>query len=296
MKHFLYKIGFYGIVSFIVLNLIAFLCLYFIGKSNLYKPEFVQNGVKETNFDYVILGSSTGLTTLDTKLIDSISGKNGLNISIDDTSMSSHYLMLEHFYGSGKKTNCLVLSIAPWDVSNAAPVLNNNDYRFLPYVNRNYVYDYYSEMETNTFKTLTFSRYFPIFGVSYYNIELFYPSLLTAIRPEKRNRFDEKGNYSYPEDGSKPSDVAPSVEAITIKKPFYKRIKDFCLHHNIKLILYQPPSYKAKVIINGSYDVINHSDLLKDPALFYDNIHVNNRGRKVCSEKLADYFLANKPY
>ncbi len=86
MKKFLLKIGMYGLVSFIMLNLIAWTSLYFMGKSSLYKPEYLTNRVKETQFDYVVLGSSTGLTTLNTSLIDSLSGKKGFNISIDDTS------------------------------------------------------------------------------------------------------------------------------------------------------------------------------------------------------------------
>jgi hypothetical protein len=293
MKQFLYKIVVYGLLSLIFLNLVAFLSLYFMGKSYLYKPEFVKNGVSESQFDYVVLGSSTGLTTLDTKQIDSVTGKKGLNISIDDTSMSTHYLMLKHFYASGKKTNCLVLTITPWDSSDPKPTLNNNDYRFLPYVWNDYVYDYYSEMEYDRFKTLTLSRYFPMLGVGYYNVELFYPSLLTALQPEKRNRFDDKGNYSYPEDGPQPTVTKYSESAMNIKNPFYKRIKEFCIEHKIKLVLYQSPIYNVKITAADSYNLINHSDLLKDPTLFYDNIHVNNKGRKVCSQKLAQ-FLAEE--
>ena len=71
----------------------------------MYKNQFVKNGVKETEFDYVVLGSSTGLTTLDTKLIDEKMYTSGLNISMDDTSLSSHYLMLQYFLSLGKKRN-----------------------------------------------------------------------------------------------------------------------------------------------------------------------------------------------
>ena len=84
MKQFLKSIGLYGLISFLFFNGIAFLCLFFLSKSSFYKPSFVKNGVVNNSFDYVVLGSSTGLTTLDTKLIDSVTGMKGLNISMDD--------------------------------------------------------------------------------------------------------------------------------------------------------------------------------------------------------------------
>lgn len=288
MKKFLLKIGIYALVSFIILNLIAFASLYFMGKSSLYKPEYVANGVTQTKFDYVILGSSTGLTTLNTIQIDSISGKKGFNISIDDTSMSTHYLMLQHFYACGKTTDRLVLAITPWDATNSDPTLNNNDYRFLPYVNKDYVFDYYSELERGWFKALAYSRYFPLFGISYYNTELFYPSLLTVFQPKKKNRFDENGNYSYPENGPGPEQKSSSISNVMIKNPFYNRIKKFCTENKIELVLYQSPIYNTKVIMGVDSKFVNHSDLLKDSSFFYDAIHVNNKGRKACSESLAE--------
>lgn len=277
----------YGLVSFIMLNLIAWTSQYFMGKSSLYKPEYIANRVRETKFDYVVLGSSTGLTTLNTAQIDSITGKKGFNISIDDTSMSTHYLMLQHFYATGKTTDRLILAITPWDAVDSKPTLNNNDYRFLPYVTRDYVFDYYKEMEKGWFKTLTYSRYLPVLGISYYNTELFYPSLLVAFQPEKRNRFDEKGNYSYPDEGSGPDEKKASVTKVVITNPFYTRIKTFCTAHNIELILYQSPIYKTKVAFTTDVKVVNHSDLLEDASFFYDAIHVNSKGREVCSGQAA---------
>src|SRR6478609_7980852 len=108
MKRFLIQMTIYAFVVLVIINAIAFLSLYSIRRSNFYKPQFIVNGVKENEFDYVVLGSSTGLTTLDTNLIDSLTNKNGLNISMDDSGLSSHYLMLRHFYEHNRTTKYLV--------------------------------------------------------------------------------------------------------------------------------------------------------------------------------------------
>ena len=199
MKKFLTKIALYTFFILLIGNGIAFLSLYVLGKSQLYKNQFVKNGVKETHFDYVVLGSSTGLTTLDTKLIDKTFNTSGLNISMDDTSLSSHYLMLQYFLSLGKTTDQLILCVTPGDLQNPVNELNNNDYRFLTEVQDTLVYNYYNRMEQGGLKVLTYSKFMPILGVSYYNNELFYPSLFAFLKPTKRNRFDDKGNYTYPQ-------------------------------------------------------------------------------------------------
>lgn len=285
MKKFLTTFFKYAISLFIFFNIIAFFSLFVLNKSCFYKPQFIKNGVEETKFDYVVLGSSTGLTTLDTKLIDSIATKKGLNISMDDSSLNTHYLMLKHFYTVGKQTEKLVLVITPWDISNAKAKLNNNDYRFLPHINNNYVFEYYNEMEKELFKPLTFSRYIPIIGVSYYNTEIFYPSLITFVDSKKRNRFDDKGNYSYPNLGA-PKNKEIEIERLTINNLYYYKIAKFCKSKNIKLITYISPIYRTKVTTNNS-NILNHSYLIKSKDFFYDNIHVNSLGRKKCSIEFA---------
>lgn len=289
MKRFLLKIGLYALLFFLAINLLAFLSLFFLGKSYFYKPQFVTNGVKENSFDYVVLGSSTGLTTLDTKQMDSLTGKKGLNISMDDSSLSSHYLMLEYFYSIGKKTDRLILAVTPWDLANEKPELNNNDYRFLTYVQEDCVSGYYQEVENGYFKKLWLSKYFPIIGVSYYNTELFYPSLVSIAQPKKRNQFDERGNFCYPNGGNLKKEKAKTVP-LEFKNPYFDKLAAFCAAKKIELVLYQSPMYGTSVTSekNIGFSFINHSDLLQSPDLFYDKIHVNAKGRMICSQKVAE--------
>lgn len=284
MKKFLTKIVLYTFFILLIGNGIAFLSLYVLGKSQLYKNQFVKNGVKEKHFDYVVLGSSTGLTTLDTKLIDKTLNTSGLNISMDDTSLSSHYLMLQYFLSLGKTTNQLILCVTPGDLKNPVNELNNNDYRFLTEVQDTLVYNYYDRMEQGELKVLAYSKFMPILGVSYYNNELFYPSLYAFLKPNKRNRFDDKGNYTYPQ-------IANNIKRGAIRNvetkyinPSFLKIKKLCEKNKIQLVVYQSPIHRTNVIFPGTKDfkIINHSAILPE-ELFYDNIHVNSKGRTFCT-------------
>jgi hypothetical protein len=291
MKKYLFHIFKYGLIVFIALNAIAWCSLYFLRNSSFYKPQFLTHEVKETSFDYIVIGSSIGLTSLNTIKIDSLTNKKGLNLSIDDTSLTSNYLMLQHFFKQGRKTKFCVLSISYWDLANNEPTLSDNDYRFLPFVSNDYVYQYYKELEPGYFKPLTLSHYFPMFGVSYYNTEVFYPSLIAIAKPNKHNRFDEKGNYFYPELGN----VKPRKHLDILLKwnnPYIKKIKQLCDSNATQLIIYQAPLLNATISnTNKEYNFINNADVIDDTSKFFDEIHVNQYGREEASTIFANELL-----
>lgn len=290
MKKFLLHIFKYGLIVFILLNAISWCSLYFLRNSSFYKPQFLTHEVKKSNFDYIVIGSSIGLTTLNTALIDSLTLKNGINLSIDDTALSSNYLMLQHFFNQRKKTKFCVLSISNWDLANKNPILNDNDYRFLPFVSNDYVFNYYKNLEQGFFKPLTLSHYFPLIGVSYYNTEIFYPSIISAINPNKRNRFDKNGNYSYPEMGTiKPKKWSSTT--LIWNNPFVEKIKKLCDANATTLLIYQAPIFNTKIInTNKKYNFINNANVIRNDSYFFDEIHLNKNGRREASIIFAKEF------
>lgn len=293
MKKFLFKIVGFLLVILLIGHVISLLSLYFLNQSSLYKPQFIKNAISDKNFDYVILGSSTGLTTLNTNLIDEKLRANGLNISMDDSALSTHYLMLQYFFHQKKSTKYLILAFTPWDLANKNPKINSNDYRFLSEYKLKFVRDYYQNMPYIDFPVLKYATYFPLFGVSYYNTELFYPSIFTIINPNKRNRFDEKGNYSYPDNGILRNKDSSTITVKT-KNPYFYKIKDFCKKNDIVLILYQSPIYKTSILFETDEHFINHNNFLKNESMFYDNIHVNSIGRELCTSDFVEQFLEIK--
>jgi hypothetical protein len=287
MKHFLKKIFIYGFLVFVAINLIAWLSLSSLQNSSFYKPSYLKYEIKEENFDYIVIGSSVGLTGLDTKLIDSIQKTKGINLSMDGTFLNSNHLMLQHFFALNKKTNYCILAVNPNDIANSKPKLNLNDYRFLPFINEDYVFEYYNKMENDNFKILSNSKYFPFLGVSLYNSELFYPSLLVAIHPKTHNRFDDNGNYAYV-GNTVLEDKKIKKIIINWNNPYVEKIKNLCLKNKTKLIIYLAPKYKTEVENqNKKYEIINFTSEIVDSKMFYDSIHINESGRRQVSEKIA---------
>lgn len=282
MQKFIKKILLYGLFAVVILNLIATICSYSLKHSNFYKPSFASQVAAKGTFDYIILGSSMGLTTLDTKLIDSVTGFNGINLSMDDTGLSTHFLMLEHFLKQGGKTKNVLLTISPWEISSDEYKIGDNDYRFLPFIQNNYISEHFSKLKKEIIHPITTSKYFPLYGLGYYNSEIFYPSLISLLKPKYKNRFDERGNYVYPTIQFNSSEFSSSTYNFEIKNKYLFKVEDLCIKNNINLFIYQSPIYKAnyKSFINQK-NVINHINLLNsNPEMFYDRIHVNAKGRK----------------
>ena len=296
MKLFLKKIGFIFLIFIGISVAVSAGSLWSLRQSSFYKPSFLVNDVKEKDFDYIILGASTGLTTLNSKVIDSVLKTKGLNLSIDDTSLGTQYLMLQHFLEHGKTTKNVVLAPSAYGFDSQNKDISDNDYRFLPFINESYVSNYFNDFTSRSSNLISYSNYMPMLGVSYYNMEILYPSLLALMHPNKRNRFDNKGNYTYPNTRTE-TRLIQKFEPITIsfKNKYFSKIKALCQLHNIRLICYFSPIKGKKVNTDiTTLTIINHSDLLKNESLFYDSIHVNSNGRQVTSLAFAQDF--NKSY
>jgi hypothetical protein len=292
MLVFIKKTGFIIIIFVGLTTLISLASLWSLRQSSFYKPSFLVNTIQEKEFDYIIVGSSTGLTTLNTKVIDSTLQTNGLNLSMDDTALSSQYLMLQHFLAQGKTTAFCILAPSTKDYEVENNELSGNDYRFLPYITNTYVSSYFRQYSSQPARLLRASKWLPILGVSYYNTEIFYPSLLTLIQPTKRNRFDDRGNYTYPKNKEIDTPINEfKVLPIAFKNPYLEKMKALCARHNIKLICYFPPIKGAKVVVNETgFTLINHSAILKNETYFYDTFHVNYIGRQVSSAHFSNSF------
>ncbi len=292
MKTFLKRFGFIFIVVVVLSTLISAGSLWSLSRSSFYKPSFLVNDIKDKSFDYIILGASTGLITLNTNVIDSIADTNGLNLAMDDSGLATHYLMLQHFLAQGKTTSYCILAPSNTSYDQKINQFSNNDYRFLPFIANDYVYEHYGQFDGAPAHLLKQSRWLPMLGVSYYNIELFYPSLVSLYQPKKRNRFDAKGNYSYP---ARIIDDAPIISRDTFDVDFSNlymaAIKNLCDQHGIQLICYLTPMQRTRVkVVNANYLVINHSDLLSNTRYFFDGIHVNSLGREASSILFAKQF------
>jgi len=292
MREFILKLLKYSLIAVLLINVVAFASLFCLRKSEFYKPSYLVNHFEEnTKFDYIILGSSRGLTTINTKQVDKDLETRGVNLSIDDTGLPTHKLMLEHFYNNNFEAKKVILTLDRGSFKKGEIKINDNDYRFLPFITNDYVHDYCSKYEKGIIKKLSYSKYFPFLGLSFYNAELFFPSIITIFNKEKRNRFDDYGNYQYPAGSKLNSNNKLVTDEVEITNPMVIELKRLCKKNNSELILYIAPIYKTKLIIKNDIgvEIINHANSVESSDNFYDHIHVNQEGREIATKAVIDY-------
>lgn len=299
MRKFLGKVSIYLVLIFVLGNSSAFIAGYFLSRSYFYKPDFIVNRLGDgMHFNYVIAGSSRGLTTIATETIDRKLGIQGLNLSMDDTGLPSQFLMIKHYFESGNSADYCILTLDLGHFEASEKKLNDNDYRFISYSGRPYVKSYFKSNETGLIKPLTISSTFPIFAFAYYNLELFWPAGVAAVKPTYSNRFDLNGNYSYPDNTVSLDSTQLTWETIqtSFKNPILGELSSYLKNKNCQLIIYVAPYFGKEIIVESTsnYPLINHSGTLRCSNYFFDFDHVNNRGKIMATnlfiEAIQEYF------
>lgn len=285
MKKFLKKILKYGLITIFIGNLLAFGLLYFLNKGSFYKPSFLLNQFETSKkFDYFLVGSSRGLTSIDSKQIDTLLTTRGINLSMDDTGLLSHFLMIKHFFQSGYKSKICVLTLDETNFEKTKKNIGNNDYRFISQIRKPYVKEYFKAYDSSNFYILKNAHFNLMFPYAYYNFELLFPSLLSALKPNYRNRFDAYGNYTYPNNKKGLLKTEKKVSSTKLKNDLLKDIESYLDKNNCKLVIYIAPYLNKSITIeNNKFNVINNSKSIEDVTLFYDYIHVNKKGRSKAS-------------
>ena len=147
-------------------------------------------------------------------------------------------------------------------------------------------------MKKQSLKPIYNASWFPLIAFSYYNLELLPSGLISLFKPTYQNRFDDQGNYAYPNHHQTQSSQKTKVISTSINNPILKEFEKICKQNNIELILYISPLKNKKIIIkNCPFTMINHSQLIQNDDYFYDHIHVNKKGRKKVSHIFSTHFL-----
>jgi hypothetical protein len=298
LKHFILR----TLLFILFFQVFSLGVIYILSKGNFYKPQFMQNHFVQTKLDYLILGSSTGLTTLNSYQIDSALHLKGYNSSIDDTDMSVHLMMLKEFCRVNPPPDFVVLCLNHFDLKEEKKEISSNAYRFLTIRNSPVINEYFNEKDVSFLGIFRNHYLFPFLSIAYFNKEMIFPALYSIIKPSYKNRFDENGNYSYPNmSGNQKLNASQSTSHYQIGNKKYKELVQFCKSKGIRVVVYQSPIFNHAILDDDVPDAdlfVNHSQFLKDKSQFFDEIHVNDDGRFLCSkdfiQQLSSYLTDTK--
>ena len=265
-------------------------------RSNLFKSTFVFNELKNKTLDYVIIGSSRGLTTLNTNLIDSLTGLNGFNASTDGGGIATNVLMLQHLIHNKVKFKYCIFTLDAIGIADNTYQFSKNTYRFVPFCQESYIQETMTKFEDCKEKfNFRASRFYPGFTVFENNKTLLTGAARALINPKIRNRYDEKGNYTYPL--GQPINKNISFDTTEFKQYgyVYYDLQKICIENNINLITYIAPIEGHYLKVPATKNLINHSNLLNKSKFFADELHVNPLGRELTTKRFVKDWIKKSP-
>ena len=167
-----------------------------------------------------------------------------------------------------------------------------NEYYFLPWLCEDSIYRCFRSREEGLLKVLSSSRYCPILGFSYYNQQLLGSCFLALKNPRYKWHFDDRGNESYGNtmQVSGEKEIPVRTDTLYLSNPYIRKIEALCRKNGVELIYYLPPQWKRNTFFADSagHRILNHRDALNQlPECFNDEMHVNGKGRKMMSERVA---------
>ena len=285
MNPFIKRIFMILLTAFVVLMAVSFCLLLSFRNSNFYKSTYAFRNQHST-YDFIILGSSRGLTSINTRLLGQGLRQKGFNFSMDDSHIGTHELMLRHLLKNEIRFDTLFLVFE--NSLESVSSLSSNDYRFLPFIHTQYVRSYFRSLSSE--EVYTAGDLFPFLPLAYYNIELTAPSVLALARPDFKYRFDEWGDYSYPVHGKSVLEESVTDVHLNLNNRQLKNIRAICDLKNIVLIILITPSYHTYFKLSGDledYNVLDISGTLGGSMYFYDRLHLNQIGK----EKLTNILI-----
>lgn len=265
----IFKVAF---IVFIVLNLFGLFLDYHMRNSNIFKINVLFNKRLPEN---IILGSSRSLTGINTDLLSKLTNKNWYNLSMDDTRIETHYLFYELLVELGKPPQKLLLQFDNSGVEIDSTTFFDNDYQILPFLNVNKIVSNYFSKKDNYY----LFKYLPIYKYVYFNVELFYPSILLFFKPNYSHRFKQNGDYDYPKNlVMKKADAQHTKRFVNLENNSLIRLIELAKTHKTELIVYTAPIFKANTSIKNTRNLsyFDFKTTYSSHNCFSDDFHISH--------------------
>ncbi|MES2826842.1 MAG: hypothetical protein V4687_01750 [Bacteroidota bacterium] len=300
MKKFFQHLTVLALICLLVFWLLDMGFTYVFQKGYYTKIQWLY-GVKEKEYDFAIHGNSRAFTTVDIPMIEAKTGKKGINISVDGSSIPDQFLMLKLFLNNNNKVKKVYLQVDPFS-SDTETLFDFAIPKFLPYIKEDIVFDHFKQFGNEWYAY----RYIPFYRYAKYNTLWGPHEVLIDKFKILHTDFDKYGDFFYPDVSYKgPDSLRHMTFDLKGKYKFLNQIIDLCKEKNVQLVLFTAPvvdiilddAYKANTLAfaelmkRKGVQYFNYGDLYgNDPKYFYNQIHITKQGAEDFTSKMIPIF------
>jgi hypothetical protein len=301
MKRFFIQIFKLLIIIFIIFWILDIGFTYVFQKGNYTKIQWLAK-IKDQQYDFAVHGNSRAYTTVDIEKIEALTGKKGINISVDGSSITDQYLMVKLFLNNNNTIRKLYLQIDPFS-SNTEEVFDFAIPKFFPYIKDPIVFDHFKQFGLEWYAY----RYVPFYRYAKYNTLWGFHELLNDGFNLLPQDFDKYGDYFYPDVNYKGTDKLRDLTFDSNGKyRFLYDIINLCKQNNVEVILFTAPvvdikidtdykknikDFTTKMLEEKNVKYYNYGDIYgNDPKYFYNEIHITKAGAEDFTERMMPIF------
>jgi hypothetical protein len=291
---------FFKYILLLLINVVALLYLLDVLYTYTYKNGIARNKVSyvlsmnDKYIDYIFLGSSRVDNTIDAEVIERITRKKALNLGIQAAKMDDYYLMLKLLKKQNIKSEIVFIQVDyVYNMDGTSEILKSY---LMPYIDDDLISSYIKERDPDFYKL----KYIPFYKYQVYDYKLGFRECFNTFI-NKKSRFNLENGYDakYGSTGSKLQASLPKT--INKESKTITAINEFAKENNIKVVYFMAPfcfdtenkdfSKKLKERIPG---LLDYSQLFTEDSYFFNCSHLNDKGGKEFSKRVALDILKQK--
>lgn len=264
--------------------------------------------LEKNNFDVVFLGSSRVAMHYNTQLFDSLTGRNSFNLSLNGATPPVSLAALKAYLEKSTAPKFIFLETDIHNIHNEGNIMEFNNY--FPFLKNKTLLNEFNKVD-DRMKHFYYNPYYSWPYTGYKNISTSLHSWL-GIPGKIDDRFYKgyvKNDY---ENGSCLQITKKYKGGFSANNArYFKEIISYCKQQKIQLILISSPIFAGgKVDLLNKEDIvlevdqiaqvngIKHWNLSSQPycnqrELFIDHFHMNHKGARLFTEKLAFLYSNN---
>ncbi|MBK5208334.1 MAG: hypothetical protein JJE44_02370 [Flavobacteriaceae bacterium] len=280
-------------ITLLIVITIAFLYLLELLYTHTYKNGIPRNKVSyvlsmnDKYIDYIFLGSSRVDNTIDAEVIEKITGKKALNLGIQAAKLNDLFFMLKLLQKQNIKSEIVFIQVDYiYNMEGNSEILKSY---LMPYIKDDVISSYIKERDSNYYKL----KYIPFYRYLVFDYKLgFREHFNTFINKKSRINFENGYDAKYGSTGVKLQASLPKT--VNKENKTITAINQFAKENNIKVVYFMAPfcfdtankdfSQKLKQKIPG---LLDYSQLFKDDNYFFNPGHLNDKGAKEFSKRMA---------
>ncbi|MDT0643057.1 hypothetical protein RM553_09480 [Zunongwangia sp. F363] len=246
--------------------------------------------IEKKDIDYVFIGSSRVENTIDTEIIEDITGKKALNLGIQEVRLNDSFMLLQLLYEQNIKPEIVFIQVDYiYNKDKSSGFLKSS---LMPYIKDDRIGSMLKSREPNYYAL----RYIPFYRYLKYDYKSGFREVFNILTGNEPYINLESGYYPlYGNSGNNFRRHLP--DTIAKKNKYLRAINKFAKEKNIKIAYFMSPFCSetknleyTKKLRKKIPSLIDYSTLFfeQDAGYFYDCDHLNNKGAEKFSEVFAE--------